>query len=256
MTLPTTPETSDEDAAQRFAHEIASPLAGLRMYAQTLAELMPALLAAHDRCGGVDGVPGIPSDYRRILPETPDRLLRLADEIDRSARRYRGMAASGGQDSAPESASPGPADSPGTGPARTAPSAGAAPGTRLPRVLLVEDDIDSRELTSILLQLTGWETATAGDGAAALALLAAEPFDLVLMDCRLPGIDGCATTARLRADGPARQIPVIGLTASPDARDRARGLAAGMDDFIVKPLTECHLRDLARRYLGRIRAGP
>jgi CheY-like chemotaxis protein len=248
------PDGLHEDTSERFAHEMASPLAAFRMYAQALAELMPALLAAHDRYAGTDGVPPIPPDYRRVLPETPERLLHLTEEVDRIARHYRTLLAPRKRTQIPEASGKRLADPVDTGPA--APQRQAAPDpdgdSGRPRALLVEDDIDSRELASILLELSGWESAAVGDGAAALALLEAEPFDLVLMDCQLPGIDGCTATARLRANGPARRIPVIGLTASPDGRDRERGLAAGMDDFIVKPLTESHLKDLARRYLGRI----
>lgn len=77
---------ADETPGERFGHAIASPLTALRMYGQTLADLMPALLAAHDRSGEVAP---IPPEYRRVLAVIPERLLRLADEIDRISRRYR-----------------------------------------------------------------------------------------------------------------------------------------------------------------------
>jgi hypothetical protein len=104
VTYPETdfPNASDHDIGGRFVHEIASPLAALRMYAQTLAELMPALVAAHDRCTDIDGLPRFPPDLRRILPETPDRLLHLANEVDDIARRYGALFALRGKIPVPQ----------------------------------------------------------------------------------------------------------------------------------------------------------
>jgi CheY-like chemotaxis protein len=170
-----------------------------------------------------------------VLPDIPTRLGAIADTIDQLAVRVLTLAdaapaASTGRDAAPAH----PAPSGTTGSARNTP----------PRVLLVEDDADSRELSELMLQWEGWAVTTAGDGGPALALLEREPFDLVLMDCRMPELDGWSATARMRAAGPNRHTPVIGLTSSPDDADRVRGLAAGMDDWIVKPLTAEHLAQL------------
>ncbi|MCX8018727.1 MAG: response regulator, partial [Rhodocyclaceae bacterium] len=85
-----------------------------------------------------------------------------------------------------------------------------------------------------LLQRLGAQVSLAADGAQALALAGQQPFDLVLMDCRLPGMDGWETTRRLRAQG--WRGPVVALTANATEEDRRACLAAGMDDFLPKPL--------------------
>jgi CheY-like chemotaxis protein len=85
----------------------------------------------------------------------------------------------------------------------------------------------------------------AEDGAAALAWLERQRFDVVLMDCHMPEMDGFEATQQLRARGV--RIPVIALTASAMDDERARCFAVGMDDFLSKPLTAARLREALHR---------
>lgn len=237
---PIQPEPSAASGGRDLAHAMATPTAKLRLYARTLADCLPALLEG--RAGVGDGG-CLPAGYRALLEVLPERLTGLAEEIDALART-RGL----GRVAAAPGSREGGADRAPAG--SVAPGVGGA-GNGRPLVLVVEDDYDSRELTRVMLELDGWEVAVAADGDPALALLAERAFDLVLMDCRLTRLHGWETTARLRAAGINRRVPVIGLSASPEEADRARGLAAGMDAYLVKPLTDLHLADLRRRYLSR-----
>ncbi len=124
------------------------------------------------------------------------------------------------------------------------PAAAAEPGpaagrASLPRVLIVDDNDTSRRVAEINLARLPVEGIPATHGQAALDLLAAEPFDLVLLDGMMPGLDGPATAREIRrrerAAGMA-PIPIIALTASVLPEDRARMLEAGMDDHLAKPV--------------------
>ena len=115
------------------------------------------------------------------------------------------------------------------------------------KILLVEDNEMNRDMLSRRLQRRGYEVLTAVDGESGLALIRSEAPALVLMDMSLPGIDGWEATRRLKADPATRAIPVIALTAHAMAGDREQALAAGCDDFDIKPI------DLDR-LLGKIEA--
>lgn len=115
------------------------------------------------------------------------------------------------------------------------------------RVLLVEDNAVNQELARELLVRHGIQVEVANDGAEALARLAAEVFDGVLMDCQMPVMDGYTATRRLREDPRFRDLPVIAMTANAMAGDREKVLAAGMNDHIPKPINvEQMLRTMAR----------
>lgn len=127
---------------------------------------------------------------------------------------------------------------------RVAPA--AAPGAR---VLLVEDNPINALLARTLLTREGCTVDQAGGGEEALAALSVGHYDLILMDMRMPGLSGLETTERLRARGV--KTPVVALTANAFEDDRRACLAAGMDDFLVKPLTPDALRDALARWRGR-----
>lgn len=110
------------------------------------------------------------------------------------------------------------------------------------RVLIVDDHPANRDLLRIMLQAADCETAEASDGEQALAVLKDQTFDLVLMDVRMPVMDGLAATRALRAlDAPVRDVPVLAVTAEAMPEDAARCLAAGMDGHLAKPVTQAKL---------------
>lgn len=115
------------------------------------------------------------------------------------------------------------------------------------KILLVEDNEMNRDMLSRRLQRRGYEVLTAVDGESGLAMTRSEAPALVLMDMSLPGIDGWEATRQLKADPATRAIPIIALTAHAMAGDREKALAAGCDDFDIKPI------DLDR-LLGKIAA--
>lgn len=117
----------------------------------------------------------------------------------------------------------------------------------MPRLLLVEDNEESRDGLSRRLQRKGYEVLTAVDGRQGVDSARAEPPDLVLMDMSLPVLDGWEATRQLKADPQTRHIPVIALTAHAMAGDREKALAAGCDEYDTKPVE-------FTRLLGKIEA--
>ena len=104
------------------------------------------------------------------------------------------------------------------------------------RILLVEDNQDSREGLARRLQRRGYEVLQACDGQQALALARSACPDLVLMDMNMPVIDGWEATRQLKAAADTRDLPVIALTAHALVSDRTRTLEAGCVDYHTKPV--------------------
>ncbi len=121
-------------------------------------------------------------------------------------------------------------------------------------VLLVEDNEKNLKLARDLLQFKGYRVTAATTGEAAVAAVARETPDLVLMDIQLPGIDGIEALRRIRQDGKAANVPVIALTASVMAGDRERFDKAGFDGFIAKPINVREFPDQVASYLAKGRA--
>jgi CheY-like chemotaxis protein/HPt (histidine-containing phosphotransfer) domain-containing protein len=104
-------------------------------------------------------------------------------------------------------------------------------------VLVVEDNPVNQLVAVGLLEALGYATETADDGAAALEVLSKGDFDLVLMDVQMPRMDGYAATRAIRAaEPPGTHLPVVAMTAAAVEGERDRCLAAGMDDFLTKPV--------------------
>ncbi|GIX49373.1 MAG: hypothetical protein KatS3mg131_3584 [Candidatus Tectimicrobiota bacterium] len=126
------------------------------------------------------------------------------------------------------------------------PAPPAAPAASLPqsippgslRVLLAEDDPVNQRLALRLLEKQGHRVTVVANGAEAVAAVASQPFDLVLMDVQMPCLDGLAATAAIRRQeaGSGRRVPIIAMTAHTTADDRQRCLAAGMDGYVAKPI--------------------
>ena len=106
----------------------------------------------------------------------------------------------------------------------------------MPKVLLVEDNEESRDGLSRLLQRKGYQILLAVDGRQGVDMARAEVPDLILMDMSLPVLDGWEATRQLKAGAQTRGIPVIALTAHAMAGDRERALEAGCDDYDTKPI--------------------
>jgi len=105
------------------------------------------------------------------------------------------------------------------------------------RVLLVEDNDINQELAHELLSDAGLVVTIAQDGHEALQILASRDFDLVLMDCQMPVMDGYEATRLIRLEPRWRELPIIAMTANAMTGDKERMLAAGMDDYIAKPIS-------------------
>src|SRR5689334_16529863 len=120
------------------------------------------------------------------------------------------------------------------------------------RALIVEDEADIVELLTHYLKADGWSVASAGDGKAALDRLRRESFELLVLDIQMPGVDGLAVCAAVRADPRTQGIPVVMLTARGDETDRILGLEMGADDYIVKPFSPKELLARVRALFRRI----
>jgi two-component system, cell cycle response regulator DivK len=104
------------------------------------------------------------------------------------------------------------------------------------RVLMVEDNPASQKLFGGLLNREGHELAVVDNARDGIARALAEPFDLIIMDMSLPGMDGETATRTLRADPIGRDIPILAVTANAMAGDKERILAAGCNDYLSKPI--------------------
>jgi two-component system, OmpR family, response regulator len=120
------------------------------------------------------------------------------------------------------------------------------------RILLVEDDAPLAEALTQLIGQSGHALDRVSDGASAEALVAAETFDLVILDLNLPGMDGLSVLRSMRARGNPAAVMI--LTARGASEDRVRGLDLGADDYMVKPFDvaefEARIRSLLRRQAG------
>jgi CheY-like chemotaxis protein/HPt (histidine-containing phosphotransfer) domain-containing protein len=125
------------------------------------------------------------------------------------------------------------------------------------RVLVVDDQYVNRTVTRALLRELGFTPETVDSGEAALAVLAQQQYDAVLLDCQMPGLDGFETCRRLRQqeDG-GRHTPVIAVTADTLVDDRRRCAEAGMDDHLAKPLWSADLAAVLDRHLGTMSRRP
>ena len=128
---------------------------------------------------------------------------------------------------------------------------------RSARILLAEDHPVNQEVAAQMLRIAGYEVHVVDDGEAAVRAVRSGRFDLVLMDCLMPGTDGFEATARLREDerrdgvDSAQRLPIVALTANAMKGDVEACLAAGMDDYVPKPFTQEHLIRVIERRLRR-----
>ena len=113
------------------------------------------------------------------------------------------------------------------------------PGVVGLRILLAEDNMVNQRLISRILQKMGHTVAVANDGAAALVMLSQQEFDLVAMDMQMPVMDGLEATQKIRLDelGKGRHLPIVAITANVFSDDRRKCFEAGMDGYVVKPVS-------------------
>ena len=117
-------------------------------------------------------------------------------------------------------------------------------------VLIVEDNEINQKVASAMLAALGLQSAVAPNGQVAVDRVRIEKFDLVLMDCQMPVMDGYAATAAIRAlPEDRRRVPILALTANALQGDEAKCLAAGMDGFLTKPLTFQQIATMLGRWL-------
>ena len=124
-------------------------------------------------------------------------------------------------------------------------------------ILLAEDDAVNQMVVEEMLTRMGCVVDTVDDGDAACLAAARIAYDLIFMDCHMPGLDGFEATRRIRAEadpGGAR-TPIVALTADALAGDRERCLACGMDDYMTKPVSSAQLAVSVQRWAGSGAAG-
>src|SRR5262249_45233977 len=114
-----------------------------------------------------------------------------------------------------------------------------------------EDNVVNQKLAVRILERLGCQVELAVNGAVAVEMIAATEYDLVLMDCQMPELDGYEATRRIRArERGLKRIPIVAMTANAMAGDREECLAAGMDDYVSKPVKPGEIAAALRRWAG------
>ncbi len=117
------------------------------------------------------------------------------------------------------------------------------------RILVVEDQEDNRQIIRDMLSTTDYEVVEAENGEEALAAVAKQRPDLILMDIQLPILDGYEATRRIKADSALRSIPIIAVTSYALSGEAEKARGAGCDDYVPKPYSPRELLAKIRQYL-------
>ena len=117
------------------------------------------------------------------------------------------------------------------------------------RLLVVDDERDNREVLEIVLGCEGFVILTAGSGAEALASVAEQPPDLILLDIMMPGMDGYQVAAKIKGNPATKSIPILMVTALNGPAVRTRALSAGAEDLLTKPFEAAELCKRVRNLL-------
>ena len=117
-------------------------------------------------------------------------------------------------------------------------------------ILVVDDNVDNRDLTRILLEFEGFAVQTAEDATQALRILGTDRPRLILMDVQMPGIDGLELTRRLRQDPSLNGVPIVAFSAYAMAAEMENAREAGCDGYITKPIDTRTFGNTVRAYLS------
>jgi two-component system sensor histidine kinase/response regulator len=147
-------------------------------------------------------------------------------------------------------------EAPNPSPAASAPApsvpkaeASATPITQSIRVLVAEDNAVNRLLVRRMFEKLGIRIDLASNGREAVQMATAFVYDIIFMDCSMPELDGYEATAILREQDRGRRVPIVAITANAMSEDRARCLAAGMDDHLTKPVHIEDIREALKRWV-------
>jgi len=122
-------------------------------------------------------------------------------------------------------------------------------------ILIVEDDPDARKVLSLILKLDGFEVSTVSSGREAFGAIRAACPDLILLDVMMPDVDGYELCRRIRSEPATRGIPIVMLSGKADRESVVRGLAAGANEFLAKPIKPSSLTKQLRATLMRATVG-
>ncbi|CAN5788011.1 N/A [soil metagenome] len=109
------------------------------------------------------------------------------------------------------------------------------------RILIVDDERHNRQLLEVMLAQEGFQLQLASGGEEALAMVAAEAPDLILLDVMMPGMDGYQVASRIKADPATQHVRIIMLTALDDSNSRKHGLSTGAEGYLAKPVNRAEL---------------
>ncbi len=131
-------------------------------------------------------------------------------------------------------------------------SVAAAGRHGVPRVLIVDDEVDHAEICAVLLRRRGYQVAVALSGSDAIELAQALKPDLILLDLFMPMVDGFSTFVTLQENGIARKVPIVFLSACADPSARSRAIALGGAEYLAKPFRAAELIACIERSLTRL----
>ena len=126
-----------------------------------------------------------------------------------------------------------------------------SPSKDMPIILIVEDDLDVADMLNAYFRIQGYEVLTVNFGADGLRAAETSRPDIIILDIRLPDIDGFEVAKQLRANRNTREVPILFLTEKRERKDRLHGLEIGGDDYITKPFDIQELRLRVRNSLSR-----
>jgi two-component system sensor histidine kinase/response regulator len=196
--------------------------------------------------GGGGSTPGSPP--AAVSPGSPAAARSAAEPGRREGSRSPSAGPASASDTGAGSG-PGPGPKPAPEP-RPSVEAGGASGRGRIRVLLAEDNRTNQLYAIRLLERLGCEVAVAANGREAVTVSAGREFDLILMDCQMPEMNGYDASAEIRRQGgQRREVPIVALTANALVGERERCLAAGMNDYLPKPYSRQDLGRMVQRWL-------